>query len=856
VNKHLLCAAALPGLLYAAPVLAQAEVTPPATDAAAAEPAAAEPSEPSIVPLERGQILVIATRIKGQVDAAQAPVLTLNEAEIASYGASSLTDLLAALAPQTGSGRGRGGGQPVILLNGQRIANFRELRNFSPEAIKKVEVLPEEVALRYGFPPDQRVINFILKDTYSSRAVELDYRQPWAGGSSQWEVEGSLLQIAGPNRFNLTVAAGDTTPLTEAERPIIQTPGSVPSVASDPDPAAFRTLIADARSFDLNTSWATGLGEAGKGGSLSFSGGINVADSTNLSGLELVQLTGPGLGGATALRALPDPLEQANRAISAVAGAGLNANFGRWLFAATLDYTHAESVTLIDRRADTAVLAAAALAGTLPITGPLPTLQDAGFDRAENNSERLESLLTLSGEPFRVPAGAAALTVKAGTTWIDFASADSRSATGPVSLSRFRVQGGINLAVPLTSRREQFGAGLGDVTLNLSANLSHVSDFGAINDWSVGLTWAPTDTLSLQASYIANQEAPSISQLGNPAVQSFNVAVYDFSRGETVLVTVIGGGNPLLRAEEQRDLKFSANWQLPFLSNSNLIGEYFRNRSKDVTAGFPLLTPSIEAAYAQRVERDASGRLLSIDRRPITLASQSSERLRWGLNLSGTVGKAAPGGGLGAGIGGGGRPGGGGGPGGPGGGGRGPGAGPRGPGGGGGPPGMMAMFGGGSQGRWSFGLYHTYRLSEDVLVAPGGPLLDLLNGDALSGGGVARHALELETGIFRKGLGLRLTGRYAAPTRVRASGLPRSSDLNFGGLFGFDLRAFVAFDQQTGLIKALPFLKGSRFALRIDNVLGTRQRVTDGTGVVPLSYQPDYLDPRGRFMAVEWRKQF
>ncbi len=221
-----------------------------------------------------------------------------------------------------------------------------------------------------------------------------------------------------------------------------------------------------------------------------------------------MQLTAPGLGGATALRALPDPLEQANRSISAVGGAGLTTNFGRWLFAATLDYTHAESVTLIDRRADTAALVAAALAGTLPITGPLPNLQDAGFDRAENNSERIESLLTLSGEPFRMPAGAAALTVKGGTTWIDFASEDSRSGTGPVSLSRFRVQGGVNLALPLTSRREQFGGGLGDLTLNLSANLSHVSDFGAINDWSAGLTWAPTDKLNLQASYIANQEAP------------------------------------------------------------------------------------------------------------------------------------------------------------------------------------------------------------------------------------------------------------------------------------------------------------------------------------------------------------
>ena len=47
-----------------------------------------------------------------------------------------------------------------------------------------------------------------------------------------------------------------------------------------------------------------------------------------------------------------------------------------------------------------------------------------------------------------------------------------------------------------------------------------------------------------------------------------------------------------------------------------------------------------------------------------------------------------------------------------------------------------------------------------------------------------------------------------------------------------------------------------RLSLRVDNVLDSRQRVTDGTGTVPLSYQPDYLDPRGRYIAVELRKQF
>ena len=59
------------------------------------------------------EIVVIAERIRGSVDTDVPPVEQLNEADIAAVGASSLTDLLAAVAPQTNSGRGRGGLPPT-----------------------------------------------------------------------------------------------------------------------------------------------------------------------------------------------------------------------------------------------------------------------------------------------------------------------------------------------------------------------------------------------------------------------------------------------------------------------------------------------------------------------------------------------------------------------------------------------------------------------------------------------------------------------------------------------------------------------------------------------------------------------
>ncbi len=78
------------------------------------------------------------------------------------------------------------------------------------------------------------------------------------------------------------------------------------------------------------------------------------------------------------------------------------------------------------------------------------------------------------------------------------------------------------------------------------------------------------------------------------------------------------------------------------LENSRLTVDYFKNHSDDVASSFPLLTPAIEAAFPGRVTRDPSGRLVSIDQRPVTFAETNSERLQIGLNLSGPLGKPRP----------------------------------------------------------------------------------------------------------------------------------------------------------------------------------------------------------------------
>ncbi len=124
------------------------------------EPAAQpEPEEPESASDSGavGEIIVRSGRVRGQLFVDQAPLLQLDETAIAAEGVTSITDLIAQISARTGSARGRGGGGgPVILVNGIRIGSFREFANYPPEALAKVEVFPEEVAQRFGFPPDRR----------------------------------------------------------------------------------------------------------------------------------------------------------------------------------------------------------------------------------------------------------------------------------------------------------------------------------------------------------------------------------------------------------------------------------------------------------------------------------------------------------------------------------------------------------------------------------------------------------------------------------------------------------------------------------------------------------------------------
>jgi hypothetical protein len=152
------------------------------------------------------------------------PERSFNPIDIRAYGADDIGGLLEALGPQVASGRGDSG--PVVLLNGKRVSSFREISRIPTEAIERTEVFPEELALKYGYRADQKVVNIITFKRFSSRVGQLTYALPTEGGRDTVGLNANYLQISGDNRIAVDGDYSRSGSLKESERTLEQAPGA------------------------------------------------------------------------------------------------------------------------------------------------------------------------------------------------------------------------------------------------------------------------------------------------------------------------------------------------------------------------------------------------------------------------------------------------------------------------------------------------------------------------------------------------------------------------------------------------------------------------------------------------------
>ena len=817
-----------------------AEPAPPGPAAAADAPPDPDDPDADLDEDEGETIVVTGQRQRGAVLGDIPPEVQLDRREIRALGAGSLTELLDAIAPQTRSGRGRDQGRPVILLNGRRISGFSEIRNIPPEAIERVDIMPEEVALKYGYRADQRVVNFVLRRRFRAYTTELEGGFATAGGRASWEADLNYLQLDRTGRVNLAAEYSHADRLFESERDIVQ---------ADPPPGLelgrFRTLLPETDRLELNGT----LNRAASADvSATLNASLDVSSSTAFLGLPRPSLTPPGLRRDSDSRA-------------GQIGLSVNGSIAPWQWSLTGNLDRSASET--------------------------ETQTSGGTDHSRSVSQVGNAELVMNGPLFDLPGGAVTGAARAG---FDARGLDSEVERGGVitlrDLSRTRENAQLNLDIPIASRRRAVLTPLGNLSANFNAEVEHLSDFGTLRTLGAGLSWSPVSEVSLIASFTDEDGAPSMQQLGDPIVSTPGVRVLDFVRGETVEVSRIDGGNPALLADNRRVWKVGATLRPLDDKDLSITANYTSSRIVNAISTFPAATAEIEAAFPDRFQRDAGGRLLLVDTRPVNFARVDRSELRWGFNLTWPIGpQPQPGqfrgrfgrGGQGAagappaegqarppqgqadptaaqgerrsrqggGSGGfGGRGGFGGGRGGFGGGGFGGGG-----------------FGGrgAGAGRLQLALYHTWHFTDSVLIRPGVPELDFLDGSAAgSRGGRPRHELELQAGLFKNGLGARLTANWQSATFVRGGPIAATGsgdDLFFDDHATVNLRLFADLGLQP-FAREHRFLRGMRVSLAIDNLFDARQQVRDRLGETPLPYQPGYLDPLGRSVRLSVRKLF
>ncbi len=602
-----------------------------------AAPASAQVTEAGpIYPDE--EIVVIAERPRGAVVTEIPPVIELSEADIASYGASSVQDLLEAISSQTSSSRGRGSGRPVVLINGQRTSGFREIRDLPPEAIRTVQVFPEELALQYGYRPDQRVINFILKDDYTGLSASAEYGVPTRGAQGRSELETTLTRIGKNSRTNINLEWQNNTAITESERDIIQNAAGALVNLGD-----FRTLVAPSDNVELNANYSR---QFENGMSLSLNGGYVYDKSRGLQGLPSATLQ---VAGDPLFRYFTEygPLNRVQESNTAQAGLTLNGNLSEWSWSLTSDYSRQQINSDTDRSGDIGALQAAIDAGAVdPLADSFGNLLGAPVtDSARVVDQTINNLATISGSLVNLPSGTVTTTIRAGYNRQALDGRETRRGiVTTTSLGRDKLSTGINIDIPLADENIDVTEAIGKLSVNGNLGYADLSDFGGLVEYGFGLNWEPFDGLVFTASAIGEDAAPGITQLGNPVIITPDVTTFDFINGQTVLAAITTGGNPALLAEKRRDIKLAVNYRPEWLDGFSFLGEYFRNNSDNVASSFPLLTPEIEAAFPDRVTRDASGQLIAIDRRPVSYANVSSERIRYGIDFSKRFGERRGGG--------------------------------------------------------------------------------------------------------------------------------------------------------------------------------------------------------------------
>ena len=688
----------------------------------------------------------------------------IDENAIAGYGVDTVGDLLGAIASETDpSGEG-----PVILINGQPASGIDEVADLPTEAVSKIQILSRDAAATLGQRPTRRVVNVVIRPDHRQATLGATGRVATEGEGRQGEGSVNLLKLDGGNRRSLALKVTATDRLDEADRGILSAPDEV-------DANRFKSLIPASLVASAN-------------GAISQKFGPSLVSLT-VRGERTENRSRLGAFAFDPTR----PLKQDGDSTVLTGAAVANGPLGNWRYSLNGNLGWRRSRTTSDR------------------DDPLaddPLFRDSARSRSVNSG----LLGTLTGSPFKLPAGKANAALR--LEWRGTRATSTNDIAGTDVSRRIRrddLTAQMTLQLPLINSKT-----VGDIGAELSGALRHVTASGTLQDWGAAINWRPTERITVRAAINREQVAPPPNALTDPLVTIDNVRVYDFIRQETVLVTYLTGGNRDLRVERRRRTSLGVTWQPLADADLNLSLDYVNSVGRGAFAALPPVNADVQAAFPDRFQRDGSGRLIAVDARPVPFALTRRQEIRTGATFYHSFGRSSAASG-----------------------------------GGGGNDDQLAL---GTGWRVNAFVAHQWTLKSERQARAGLPVIDLLDGGALGyGGGQPRHRLQFGAGVVHRGVGLQVDGDWTGASRIAAGTIAAPDELRFDSRMLLDARLFANLGS---LLPERPWAKGLRITLAAENLFDTKRRVTNSFGTTPLGYQPYLLDPLGRALSLSLRKVF
>lgn len=743
------------------------------------------------------EIVVTGKRLRGTVVGNVEPTRIFNPIDIRAYGAATVSELIGALGDEVTSDRESATGRPIVLLNGRRISNFEEIALYPTEAIERMEVFPEALALQYGFTADQKVVNLVTFKFFSQESVQTGARRTTSGGGGQENAGFQMLRIIDEKRYSLAASLERSTGILESQRDINQ-PGSAEGQAP------FRSLQPETLGLTISGSFS---------GLLTDRATFTVRGSGGFDRVEA--LLGSGANGI---------VSQVVDSYTKTLGVAVNGQLGRWRWSSTSSFRSDRSKNRI-RTGETAV----------------------SENPARSKVDQYATDASLIGSLFRVPAGSALSTFRADFERQDIDTSNAAGERRSLSFSRNAIGAFASLTLPLTDREKTLRVPIGELSVGGYVRAQRLSDRGSHVDYGSNLSWSPVDSIRFRVSRTRQTRVPTVNQLRAPVIVIPNIRLFDFSLGDTIDVSQTAGGNQRLRDEEV-DYSEAGVAIKPFKKqNLSITLNYISQRTKDAIVAFPILNQDVLDTFPDRFVLDAAGRISVVDARPINVRELRESKVRLGFSWTKAIKGSSAGNNLifspatpdgvpppgtlppntriidnppGTPI----------------------------------PPEILNALS-----RIYFSVFYTWRLRNRVVLIDGGPDLDLLDGFALSGlGGNARHELSFSGGIFKRGIGARTSINWRSASAVEGSA--QRSGLNENRL-NFVYKPIVDFhffiNPEERIIGIVPgWIRGVQVTLGISNAFDLRPLVRDELGRTPLRFQSAYLDPLGRSVQLSVRKLF